>query len=61
MPCLCWELLFSMLCMDKGSSLNLDLMNTSNCIVILIMLICVCVCDMVVWGHSYGRMIILRR
>jgi len=41
MPCLCWEFLFSMLCMlcmDKGSFLNLDLMISSNCVVIMIML-----------------------
>ena len=33
MPWLSWELLFSMFCMrctDKGSSLNLDLMNIGN-------------------------------
>jgi len=40
-PWLCWELLFSMLCMlcmDKGSSLNLDLMLSSNYVVIMIIL-----------------------
>ena len=52
MPWLCWELLFSklcMFCMNKGSSLNLDLMLSGNYDVIMIMLmfyvyICVCVC-----------------
>jgi len=42
MPWLCWELPFSMLCMlctDKGSSLNLDLMNNGNFVVIMIMII----------------------
>jgi len=46
MPWLCCELLFSMLCMlfiDKGSSLNLDLMSISNCALIMIMLIFMCV------------------
>ena len=41
MPWLFWELLFSMLCMvsiDKGSYLNLDLMLSSNYVVIMIML-----------------------
>jgi len=37
MPWLCWELLLSMLCMNKGSSLKLDLMNASNYVVIMIM------------------------
>jgi len=39
MPSLCWELLFSMSCMhcvDKGSSLKLDLMNISNYVVIIV-------------------------
>jgi len=34
-PWLCWERL---LCMDKGSSLNLDLMVSSNYVLIMIML-----------------------
>jgi len=41
MPWLCWKLLFSMLCMlctDKGSSLNLDIMNDGNRVVIMNML-----------------------
>lgn len=41
MPWLCLELLFSILCMccmDKGSSLNLDLMISGNYIMIIIML-----------------------
>jgi hypothetical protein len=52
MPWLCWELLFSMLCMlcmNKGSSLNLDLMISGNYVMIMIMLmlyiyICMYVC-----------------
>jgi len=41
MPWLCWELLFSMLpmCfMNKGISLNLDLMLSGNYVMIMIML-----------------------
>jgi len=41
LPKLCWELLFSMLrmcCMHKGRSLNLDLMISSNYVVIMIIL-----------------------
>ena len=39
MPSLCWEFLFLMSCMhcaDKGSSLNLDLMNIGNYVVIIV-------------------------
>ena len=38
MPWLCWEILFSMLCMlctNNGSSLNLDLMISGNYVVIM--------------------------
>lgn len=41
MPQLCWELLFSMLCMlctDKGSSFNLNPMISINYVVIMIMM-----------------------
>ena len=41
MAWLCWELLFSMLCMlctDKGSSLDLNLVISSNYLIITIML-----------------------
>ena len=44
MPWICWVFLFSMffmLCMDKGSYLNLYLMITSNYVVIVIMLMCI--------------------
>ena len=47
MPQLCWEMLFSMLCMNKGSSLNLDLVISGNYVLIMIMLnvyICIHVC-----------------
>jgi len=50
MPCLCWEQLFSMLCMNKGSSLNLEIMLSGNYGKIIIMLMfiyvytCVYVC-----------------
>jgi len=40
MPWICWEHLFLMLCMlftHKGSSLNLDLMISSNYFLIMIM------------------------
>ena len=37
MPWLSWELLFLMFCMDKGSSLNLDLMIYGSYVVIMIM------------------------
>ena len=46
MPCLSWELLFSMLymlCTDKQSSLNLNLMISSNYVVIKIMLMVLCI------------------
>jgi len=38
-----------MFCMDKGSSINLDLMNIGNCVVIMIILMpmCVFVCAIV--------------
>lgn len=41
MPWLCWERLFPMLCMlcmNKGSSLNLDLMLLGNYFMIMILL-----------------------
>ena len=44
MPWLCWESLFSMfcmLCMDKGSSLNLNVMISSNYVDVYI---CIHVC-----------------
>lgn len=51
MPFLCWERLFSMLCMlytDKGSTLNLDLALSDNYVMIMIMMmliyVCVCIC-----------------
>lgn len=63
MPWLCWELLFSMLCMhcmNKGSSLNLDLMISSNYIVIMITLMSICVyqcmyvmSNKVIMDHDY--------
>jgi len=53
MPWICCELLFSMLrirCMNKGSYLNLDLMISSNYVVIMIMLMCIYICMyVVVW------------
>lgn len=64
MPSLSWELSFSIICMrctDKGSSLNLDLRNTGNCVVIMIMLnicicisisICICICMYVCMNAS---------
>ena len=52
-PWLCWEWLFSMLCtvcIDKGISLNLDLMISGNYVMIMIMFmfiyVCMCVCMM---------------
>ena len=61
MPWLCWELLFSMwrmCCMHKGSSINLDLMISSNYVVIMIMLMSICVymyvmSDRVIMDHDY--------
>lgn len=51
MPWINWEVLFSMLCMlcmDKGSSLNVDLMISGNYVVITIMLmsiyVYICAC-----------------
>lgn len=38
MPWLSWELLFSMLCIDKGSSLNVYLIIYDNYVVIMIMM-----------------------
>ena len=63
MPWLCWELLFlmlCMLCMDKGSSLNLDLMIFSSYVAIMIMLmtiyvymyVCMSLFDRVVRYHD---------
>ena len=46
MPWICWESLFSILCMleiDKGSPLNLYLMISSNYVVIMIMLMYICI------------------
>ena len=63
MPWLCWELLFSMLCMlctDKGSSLNIELMIYGNYVVIMIILtsiyvymyVCMPLSDRVVKDHD---------
>ena len=52
MPWLCCGLLFSMLCMDKGSSLNLDLMISSNYVVIVIMMTSICI-------HMYACMYVI--
>ena len=57
MPWLCWELFFSMLCMlsiDKGSSLNLDLMISSNYVVIMIMM-------MSIYVYMYVRTLLPER
>ena len=62
-PWLCWELLFSMLCMlwtDKWISLNLDLLLFGNYVMIMIMLIsiyvymyvCISLFDRVVRNHD---------
>lgn len=48
---ICWERLFSMLCMmctDKGSSPNLDIILSCNYVMIMIMLISIYVCMYVV-------------
>lgn len=47
MPCLSWELLFLMLFMlfkDNKISLNLELVNTSNCVVIMIIIMAIYIC-----------------
>lgn len=47
MPWLCWEQLFSVLCMvciDKGSSLNLELMLSNCYVIIMIMMMFIYVC-----------------
>lgn len=60
MPWLFWAMLFTMLCIDKGSFLNLDLMIYGNYVVIMIMLmpiyvymyICMPLFDRVVMDHD---------
>ena len=63
MPWLCQELSFSMLCMlctDKGSTLNLDLMIFGNYVVIMITLmsiyvylyVCISLSDRVIRDHD---------
>jgi len=50
-PWLCWELLFSMLCMlfmHKGRYFNLDLMIFGDCVVTMITLMFLYVCMYVV-------------
>lgn len=70
MPCLCWEPLFSMLCMrctDKGISLNLDLRITSKCVVIMIMLmpifvymyVCIYLSNRVVKDHDCFMLMVI--
>lgn len=61
MPWICWELLFSMLCMcctHKGSYLNFDLMISGNYIVITIMLMSICV-YMYVCVHAMSNRFIM--
>ena len=60
MPFLCWEPLFSMLCMDNWHSLNLYLMISGSHVVIRIMLmsiyvnmyLCMSLYDMVIEDHD---------
>jgi len=60
MPWLNWEPLFSMLCIDKGSYLNLDLMLFGDYVVIMIMLmsiyvymyVCISLSDRVIMNHD---------
>ena len=59
MPWLCWEQLFSMLCMNKGSSLNLDLMLSGNYVMTLIMLMFIYVYMYVCVSLSDRMMIVL--
>ena len=64
MHLLCWELLFSMLCMDKGSSINLNLMIFGNMLwswlcwcLYVYMYVCMLMSNRVVRDHSFGGMI----
>jgi len=62
MPCICWELLFSMLhmcCMNKGISLNLYLMLSSNYVMIVIILMFIYVYMNVCMSLSDKVMIVL--
>lgn len=59
MPWLCWERFFSMLYMDKGSSLNLDPMLPSNYVVIMIMVMFIYVSMHVCMSLSNKMMIAL--
>lgn len=71
MPWLCWELLFSMLCIcftHIGSSLNLEFMISSRYVVIMIMLMSICVymyvcmyvmSDRVIMDHDYFMLIFI--
>ena len=62
MHLLCWELLFSMLCMcliNKGISLNLDLMLSGNYVMIMIMLMFIYVFMNVCMSLSNKVMIVL--
>lgn len=60
MPWLCWERLFSMLYilyMNKGSYLNLDLMLSDNCVMIMIVLMFIYVCIHLCMSLSHKMMI----
>ena len=70
MPCLCWELLFSilrMLCMDKWIFLNFYLMISGNYVVIMILIIliyvymyaCISLSDRVISNHDYLMLIFI--
>lgn len=69
-PLVCWELFFLMLCMllmDKGSSINLDLMLLSNYVVIMIIMMsiyvymyaCMSLSDRVVKDHNFFMLVFL--
>ena len=70
MPWICWELLFSMLCMccaNKGSSLKLYLRLSGNYVVIMIMLmslyvymyVCMSLSDRFVRDHDCFMLIFI--
>ena len=62
MPCICWELLFSMfrMCsMNRGISLSLDLMLSGNYVMIMIMLMFIYICMCVLRSLSNNIMIVL--
>jgi len=61
-PWLCWKPLFSMLCMvctDKGSSLNLELMLSNNYVMIMTMMVFIYACMYVCMSLSDRIMIFL--